>query len=763
MGSESVARVVNCELLVVGSGVAGMCAALQAARLGVATVLLEKESVLGGNSGPQLGIHWGGAHIYHDYAAETGICLELEEEIAYRGGKTRTSGFHYNINRLMEALWVEKLQAAGVTILKRHLAREAVTDGRRVVAVIATDTALLETVRVAVSHAVVDASGDGQVAYAAGASYRLGREGQEEFGERSAPEVADSQVAGVSMTALVHDAGCETPFIPPAAAFEVRLNAEPGPWTSALPLRFLWVTETGGTQLCPLRDEHEIYEILLKQFYQWWAKTKQQPAAANWELVWVSPLCGKRETRRFEGEVMLTQTDLEQPAPMPDRLGYGGFTIDQHEQCADGVNRIYMYSSPPLYDLPYRMTYSKDFDNLYLAGRLISSTHLAHGSTRIIKTGGLLAQGTAVAVAVAKRHHCSAHEVYEQHLEELQQEFLRQDGSLINLPAKDPRDLAREAVVTASSQWRYEDFEISEQVELTGKRGVMLYDWPRHIGCVCLHVTNATEDKQPLRAQVFYANEQPPELKPRPAEEEGGFFYHLFAVEKQVSQLREASRVTVMAPPGFAGWLSCPLPSRLRLLGRNRRYRHQGLALVVEGRKLQLGYDPRPCEVAQTVVVDKGGLQLSEGRLAIKPDETVPLGEAVQVINGVARRFGRAPLNMWVSAPGESLPQWLELRLPQAAELARVALTFDGLGQHYTDQPFNNGQRVFGPMVSDYQILVEREGQWEELVAVSNNYHRFVVHEFDPVTVTAVRLVVTGVYEPRWGARVAEIRLEGRP
>jgi len=128
--TRTIDRTHTCELLVVGSGVAGMTAALQAARLGVDTILIEKEAVLGGNSGPLLGIHWGGAHIYHEYAAETGIVMEMEEEIAWRGGKHRTPDHHYNICRLAEAIWQEKLEAAGVRVLKRHMARETMVQSR---------------------------------------------------------------------------------------------------------------------------------------------------------------------------------------------------------------------------------------------------------------------------------------------------------------------------------------------------------------------------------------------------------------------------------------------------------------------------------------------------------------------------------------------------------------------------------------------------------------------------------------------------------
>lgn len=759
--TRNIDRTYQCELLVIGSGVAGMAGALQAARLGVDTVLIEKESVLGGNSGPLLGIHWGGAHIYHDYAAETGIVMEMEEEIAFRGGKHRTPDHHYNISRLAEALWQEKLEEAGVRVLKRHVAREAVVEGVRVSAVIADDITLGETVRFEVSHAVLDASGDGQVAFSAGASFRMGRESRSEFGERSAPEVADDHVAGVSITALVRRSEGPIPFIPPDDVFDVSLNTTAGGWLGPTDnVRMIWPTEEGGTLQNPLTDEHLIYERLLKQFYHYWADLKAMPENADWELIWVSPMAGKRETRRFIGDYMISQTDLETPVTLPDRLGHGGFTIDQHEQGQDGVNRIFMYSAPPVYDTCYRMSYSRDFDNLYLAGRLISSTHMAHGSTRIIKTGGLLAQGTAIAIALAEKYGCSARGVYQEHLAELQQEFLRLDGSIVDLPGEDARDQAPLAQVAASSEWLYEDLTLAEPVPLEGRVGVALHAWPAEMSASKVYLTNPSSEPVPLTFSVCHAVNRPPELLPRPTDEEAGFFHHLFKVENSISQLTELARVDVQVPAGHFGWLEIPLDAPLTLPKRSREHRHQGVALVLEGRGIAIGHDTQYCDAGQTMVFEGDRFSLQEGRLAILPDQPVPLGQACQVNNGVNRRWGRAPLNMWVSRPGQALPQWLELRWKAPQTVSRVGLTFDGIGRKYTDMPFNNGGQTFGPMVRDYRLEAEVDGQWREIVAVIDNYHRSRVHDIEPMAVSALRLVVEAANAPEWGARVAEIRVE---
>ena len=99
------------DVLVIGSGVAGVCAAVQAARLGCDVILIEMDDVLGGNSGPNLGIHISGAHSFHPYGGETGIIEELEENAAAHWAKIHTYSMHYNISRLWEAELYHALRA----------------------------------------------------------------------------------------------------------------------------------------------------------------------------------------------------------------------------------------------------------------------------------------------------------------------------------------------------------------------------------------------------------------------------------------------------------------------------------------------------------------------------------------------------------------------------------------------------------------------------------------------------------------------------
>jgi glycine/D-amino acid oxidase-like deaminating enzyme len=116
----------DCRVLVIGSGASGHCAAIEAVHLGCATILLEKDEVPGGNSGPNLGVGITGADRYNAYGTESGLIHEIEEDAAWAQGFTQigVGTMPYNISRRFETAVQQRLERAGVRALKRHYARE---------------------------------------------------------------------------------------------------------------------------------------------------------------------------------------------------------------------------------------------------------------------------------------------------------------------------------------------------------------------------------------------------------------------------------------------------------------------------------------------------------------------------------------------------------------------------------------------------------------------------------------------------------------
>lgn len=752
------------EVLVIGSGTAGVCAAIQAAREGCRTILIEKDDTLGGNSGPGLGVHVSGADCFHPYASETGIIGELEEEVAWRAGKMYTHSFHYNICRTWDTILQEKMEQAGVIVLKRHLGKRAVVEGRRIVAVIVEDLARFKTKQIHVSHFLIEASGDGHVGADAGASFMMGRDAKSDFNERSAPERHDCLTMGTSMTCIAVKTNRPVPFKPPAGCPDI-----PGKlWHPQDTLSFMWPTEHGGQEGLPtIEADDKIYEGLLKQIYGFWNHVKNVSCveeAKNWELIWVSPKAGKRESRRFIGDYVLTQTDVESARDFPDSVAYGGYAVDVHEPQPDGRSKVVFYSIPPVYPIPYRCLYSKDLDNLFLAGRLISVSRLALGTTRLMKTGGAIGQAVGLAAAMCKRLSCTPRDLWQKHASFLQQELLKRDGTVLYLENSDANDLARQAQVTATSEEVFECADLTDFLPLdVPLRGVMLLDWPERLDSVSLFLKNGKA--APAKATLTVSRDGQ-EATYGPHGEEA---QHVRCRE-QLDRLRRSYTVkqfipiatsSVELPAGFEGWAEFRFDG-VRLPARDRLAVEPKL-LVALGSAEGIGWgrDASPSEfLFRCDSADGVAWRLCREGHLLRISPRPPFGEAANVINGRSRRIGAAPVNLWISRRGLPMPQAVTLDLRAPKTIRRVQVTFDAMYEDYTRMPANCDKRVSEMLVRDYAVEVCEGGQWRVVAAVEDNYNRFRVHEFPEAIASQVRITVKRVWdESAWTARVHEIRV----
>ena len=768
-----IARCYDCDVLVIGAGVSGYCAAIQAARMGWRTILLEKDAVLGGNSGPNLGVGITGADRYNAYATETGLIHELQETAAWVQAFTPVGAgqMPYNISRRYEAVVQEALEAAGVRVLKRHYARQPILgDNGAIVGVIVEDLAAFQTVQVDAGHVVVEASGDGEIGVLAGADFDVGSEARHEFGERSAPETRNNTVQGSSLVAIAYRTDHDVVFVPPANTppFEPRLwhsrvasfiHHHDGWFTDDVRLRFLYVTEAGGAQ-DTVRDDSAIYETLLCQLWAEWDHIKNGPhreAARRWDLLWVSPKAGKRESRRLLGDVILTQTDLEAGRRFPDDIAYGGHDLDDHQPLG-GAATIFGHSIPPLYGIPYRACYSRNVPNLLLAGRLISATHLAHSSTRLMRTGGAIGQAVGIAAALCCRYDCTPRAVYAQHFDELQARLLADDGTLLGRPLCDARDLAPQATVTASSELRFNDQTPGLCVPLVARAGVLLWDWPPALRSVALYLRNVSADAQPLHLTVYRARREPRWKTVDEYERHGR------------NDLRDlafhvVTTITAELPPEHAGWFRIDFPEPVALGAKDAAGDDDRVLIALdENRSVAWALAQRGNDLVEMV---EHSHHLPEWRAtgAVATVRLTPapaLGEATNVVNGFHRRFSRGPTNMWMSDPAQGLPQDLILTWAAPQTFVEVALTFDNLTAYRHDNPWESGRRVLPHLVKAYTLAYRADGAWHEIARETCNYHRFRRHRFDPVTARQLRLRVLSTHGDGESARVYQVRVGGR-
>ena len=313
------------DTVVIGGGLAGISAAISCARLGSKVALIQDRPVLGGNSGSEIGVQIGGADHCNRDARETGIIEEMRIEDRYRNHE-KPSPMNGRINSVWDGvLWDWVTRENNIDLYLNTRAKKANMKNSHLIESVLADQISTEKTFCLKGGMFIDASGDGAVAYSAGADFRMGRESKDEFGETRASEMADKYTMGSSLLFRAKDMGYPVPFKSPSWAYDFP-NDEDLPFRdhSYIKNGFWWI-EYGGT-LNTIKDNERIKEELLKILFGVWDHIKNhgEHKAQNYALDWVRSIPGKRESRRFIGDYILTQNDLEEHKLFPDRVAYGG-------------------------------------------------------------------------------------------------------------------------------------------------------------------------------------------------------------------------------------------------------------------------------------------------------------------------------------------------------------------------------------------------------------------------------------------------------
>lgn len=440
------------DVVVVGGGMAGVCAAIAAARNGAQVILVQDRPMLGGNSSSEIRMHIVGAdchgHRQGTEARETGILEELRLEDAVRNPQRSASLWD-----LLLYEWVRR-EPNLTLLLNTHCYGVEMASPERIGAVLASrpSTEDLFTLR---GRMFLDCSGDGRLGWEAGALFRMGREGRDEFGEPLAPPQADHKVLGSSILFITRRYDRPMPFRAPNWIRRFPTCADlPHRRHDTWEYGYWWV-EWGG-ELDTIQDNERIRDELLAVALGVWDHIKNSgahPESENWALEWIGLLPGKRESRRFLGDHVLIQQEVERGEVFEDGVAYGGWPIDLHPPAG-----IYSPEPPahqvsvPLYNIPFRCLYSRNIANLLFAGRNISASHVAFGSTRVMATCSVMGQAIGTAAALCLRYDCTPRELGREAIGELQQQLLKDDAYILGVSNRDPYDLARTAQVRASSE-----------------------------------------------------------------------------------------------------------------------------------------------------------------------------------------------------------------------------------------------------------------------------------------------------------------------
>ena len=410
------------DLVVVGGGIAGITTSISAARLALKVALIGDRPVLGGNASSEVRVTIDGNINLPPYPSVGVVVGELEP---YHGAR----GKNWSGDKALDVVRAEK----NISLFLDTHAFAVEKQGNKISAVVARDIVTSREIRFR-APLFADCTGDGDIGYLAGADFHYGRESKGETGEPSAPDTADHLVMGMTIQWFSEDAGKPVPF--PETPWAPKFNEQ----SSQSATQSNWDWEVTGLHWNQIDEFETVRDNALRAIYGNWSFQKNHSAdKAKYEdlrLRWVGYVGGKRESRRLMGDVVVDQQDVIEQRAYPDAAVPSTWPIDLHypeEKNAaqfpgEEFRTIAHFGAKSPYAIPYRCFYSRNIDNLFMAGRDISVTHVALGTTRVQRTTGMMGEVVGMAAAIARRHDTSPRGVYQNYLPELKEAMTRGVG-----------------------------------------------------------------------------------------------------------------------------------------------------------------------------------------------------------------------------------------------------------------------------------------------------------------------------------------------
>lgn len=730
------------DVVIVGGGISGVCAAIAAARNGAKVALVHERAMLGGNSSSEVRLYPENATAHQVWIKECGIFDEIHTEERVRNHIPYQESLMNAQWDLVLYEWVKR--EPNITLyLNTHMHRAAMHEDGSIAAVYCIQLGSERDYFLS-APLFVDSSGDGALALRANAETRWGREARAVHDEPLAPDEADEQIMGSTLFFRAVDTGAPVPFKRPDWAVQFGGEEEfQGRSHNRIEGGYWWLEV--GPPYHPIRDNNEIIHQGLRHLLGVWdhIKNHSDHGAANYGLEFVGFWPYKRECRRIIGDYIVTQQHVQDPPLLDDDVAFGVWFIDIHTSgILDRVRKPYDShydddlwdaKSTRCYGIPLRALYSRTVPNLMMAGRPISCSYVAFSSSRVLCTGAVVGQAVGTAAALCTKYKKRPAAIAAEHAAECRQLIHRQDGYIPGLVNEDPNDLARKSSASATSE-----------AALVIPQGVEDY-----------------EMKLPL-AQIF-------PVSANRVDRVALYLRSTLAVDTEIAiGFRRANHAwdfrgtddiatgRILLPAGAEGWFEAELNARVE--GGRLYYvhtsAHPGVFWPMH-RETDADLVNR-CPVAVAPAELPGSVYwrpLREGKsfaMRVTP-ESRPFA-ARNVIEGANRPDQWT--NLWRSDPGQPLPQSLALRWPRAQIFNRVELMFDTNMNRRVRLPFYR----YPECVKAYRIEARVRGSWVTLLEEKDNYLRRRVHSFDAVTADQLRLTVlatNGVPE----ARVYELRV----
>jgi hypothetical protein len=725
------------DVVVVGGGLAGVCAAISSAQEGCHVALVHDRPVLGGASSSEIGVLPTGAEYgRYRYARETGLIEEIR--MKERHNNTAATLDIGQIGSSWDTRLWEEVRAAGVDLYLNCCVYEVIMENEQQLdAVIGLQCGSERRFGFKAQY-FIDCTGDGTLAVLSGAPYRKGREDKNEFNESLAQERSDSSTLCSSLLFRVRKFDQPVPFIKPDWAYHY-------PSDDDLPYRDhkyvksgYWWIETGGINNT-VSDNEMIRDELLKILYGVWDHIKNhgEHGADHLAIDWISKIPGKRESRRIIGEYTLTENDVFSASQFDDAVAYGGWFVDFHQ-----VEGIWSKDPPAdnyylkkIYSVPLRCLYSAKVNNLLMAGRDISVSHVALMTTRVMPTCAVLGEAAGICAAACLHDGKKPFEIIDQ-VGEIQQRLLKRDCYIPGIKNEDPFDHARHSRVSASSQNHLDVCCPTEWFRLHAAGSQIISYGQHQLDKLQLLLKNHLQSDINATLSLYDAND----------------FWHFDG--------RLICSTKARVPAGDTGWIEfdCEGLNLETNLVRMELKADEGLSwglssLETVGTQAAVRNDRFP----ERELEGRGiwnyfnEWKYIKGSYCFKTfPAAFPFGPE-NVINGVARP--QAGANIWISDPEAGLPQQLELDLGEFREISEVHLTFD---TELSDCIWHIS--VPCPQcVKNYSISLHTVDGWIEVVNISDNYQRKKVHSFKPLLADRMKIIVTATNGSR-SAKIYEVR-----
>lgn len=414
------------DLIVVGGGFAGVCAAIEAAKKGVQVLLVEKYNCLGGAAANCLVMPFMN---YYTKIPNTDkkeyltgdLFIEILKEIEQLGGM---KGISFDFDEEIIKLVLNRMCIKyGVNLLFNTVVTDAVCQNKKIISVNAFGKSKkLELF----ADYYIDATGDGELSALAGCAYTLGREKD----SLCQPMTLCFRMSGVDKDKFRKNWGKINPLYNeykkkgliknPREDVLILSNFNDGV------LHFNTTRIVKKNPIDPfevtqaeIEAREQAFEILdfLKNNIEGFENAKILSTALQ---------IGIRESRKIHGEYTLTVDDLKNLARFEDAIAVANYDIDIHNPEGAGTSHYY-FKEGEWYEIPYRCLVPKGMHNLLVAGRCISSTHEAQASYRIMPFCAEIGHAAGAAVSVAKQNHCELNNIDIKKL----QTILRNEGFLI--------------------------------------------------------------------------------------------------------------------------------------------------------------------------------------------------------------------------------------------------------------------------------------------------------------------------------------------